>query len=348
MLNRDLDEAKIESTVQQVRDLLASGDKTLRSFLYRDILLNALKAGQDQLDVLDLKVLNLSMAEFRYAARVFKPYRNVRNVSIFGSARTPPDDPYYLMAVEFSRMLTEMGYIVITGAAQGIMGAGIEGAGAAKSFGVNIHLLFESVPYQSIQDDPKLITFRYFFTRKIFFVMEADAFALFPGGFGTHDEAFEVLTLMQTGKTPLAPLVFCELPGERYWEAWDAFVREQMLARGYISPEDLNLYKISHSAREAADWIKHHYSTYHSMRQVYDTLVIRLERELNDDHIRRLSEEFRDIIKAGEITRTAPLPQEADEPDLMVKPRIAFQYTRRSAGRLNELVAAVNRYGSEQ
>jgi uncharacterized protein (TIGR00730 family) len=248
--------------------------------------------------------------------------------------------------VNFTRKLAEEKFMVITGAAEGIMRAGIEGAGAPNSFGVNILLPFESTPTSLIQEDSKLVTFRYFFIRKIFFVMEANAFAVFPGGFGTHDEAFEVLTLVQTGKARPTPIVLMELPNERYWETWDRFIRQEFLDRGYISPEDLSLYKIVHSPEEGVEWIKFFYSTYHSMRQVRDVLVIRLEKDISDEQLAELNANFVDLLQAGEIMRTPPLPMERDEPELLSKPRIAFSYNQKSAGRLTQLIIALNTMGA--
>ena len=331
----------VEDILEEVKEISDLQGRQLRPWLYREILLNALKCKRDDLDILDLKVVNRALDEFRYAARVFKPYRNVRKVSIFGSARIPEHDPHYELAARFSRLLAEQGLMVITGAAQGIMKAGIEGAGAENSFGVNILLPFENAA-TVMQDDPKLVTFRYFFTRKLFFVMEADACALFPGGFGTQDEGFEVLTLLQTGKARPMPIVLMELPGDDYWETWDRFVREQMLGRGYISREDLSFYRIAHSAEEAADWIMSYYSIYHSVRQVRDTLVIRLDSELSDAQVKQLNESFGDLVESGEIVKTAPLPQERDEPESLDKPRISFRNNKGSAGRLHEMILAIN------
>jgi len=313
-----------------VQEVLAANRKDLRSLLYKDLIVSALKCKRDELDILDLKVINRAVAEFRHAACVFKPYRMVCKVSIFGSARVAKRSPYYQLAVKLGRLLVENGFMVITGAAEGIMRAGIEGAGPRNSFGVNILLPFEKGPTSIIRDDPKVVRFKYFFTRKIFFVMEADAIALFPGGFGTHDEGFEVLTLLQTGKAPPMPVVLMELPGERYWETWDKFIRQQLLARQFISHEDLSFYKIIHSPEEAADWIRSYYSTYHSMRQVRDRLVIRLEKELLDSDVRKLNEDFRDLIESGEIAKTPALPEEKDEPNLCSKPRIAFVVKRQN------------------
>jgi len=341
----DRKEDDSEDTLRMVQEVLGADIKDLRSLLYKDILLNALKCKRDELDILDLKVINRAVAEFRHAACIFKPYRKVRKVSIFGSARVTRSNPYYQLAVKLGQLLVENGFMVITGAADGIMRAGIEGAGPQNSFGINILLPFEKGPASIIRDDPKVVRFKYFFTRKIFFVMEADAITLFPGGFGTHDEEFEVLTLLQTGKAPPMPVVLMELPGERYWETWDQFIRQQLLVRQFISPEDLSFYNIVHSSEEAVDWIKSYYSTYHSIRQVRDRLVIRLEKELLDSHVKKLNEAFQDLVESGEIAKTPALPEEEDEPNLRSKPRIAFVYNKKSAGRLNEMILMINRLG---
>jgi len=335
----------IEDILEEVKEISEFEGRDLRQWLYREILLNALKCKRDELDILDLKIISRMMDEFRYAVRVFKPYRSLRKVSIFGSARVPEGEPHYELAARFGRLMTEQGFMTITGAASGIMKAGIDGAGAENSFGVNILLPFES-PNIVMQDDPKLVTFRYFFTRKIFFVMEADACVLFPGGFGTQDEGFEVLTLLQTGKARPMPLMLMELPGDNYWETWDRFVKDQVLARGYISPEDLSLYKIVHSAEEATAWIRSYYSTYHSIRQVRNRLVIRLEQELSKDQLSQLNHSFADLVKDGKIVKATPLPEEEDEPDILSKPRISFRNNRQSAGRLNEMILAINQMGS--
>jgi uncharacterized protein (TIGR00730 family) len=338
---------KADDTLKMVRGILTSDSKDLRSLLYKDIIRNALKCKRGELDILDLKIINRAVAEFQHAACVFKPYRNVRKVSIFGSARITRRNPYYQHAVRFSRLLVERGFMVITGAASGIMRAGIEGAGPQNSFGVNILLPSEKGAAEIFREDPKLLRFKYFFTRKVFFVMEADAIALFPGGFGTHDEGFEVLTLLQTGKAPPMPVALMELPGEQYWETWDRFIRQQLLARRFIAPEDLSFYKIIHSPEQAAEWVKSYYSTYHSARQVGDRLVIRLEKELMDNHILKLNWDFRDLVKNGEIIKTPALPEEKDEPALLLKPRIAFAYNKKSAGRLNQMILMINELGRE-
>ena len=348
MENQDKNKPEItandqQKAIQAAQNILTSDDKDLRSHLNKDIVMNALSC--QNLDILDLKMIDRVMAEFQHAARVFKPYRPVRKVSIFGSARVEEKNPYYELAVKFGRAVVAKKFMAITGAADGIMAAGIEGARPENSFGVNILLPSEQAPAKVIQDDPKLVTFKYFFTHKVFFVMEADAIALFPGGFGTQDEGFEVLTLLQTGKAPPMPIVLMELPGEAYWETWDKFIRQQLLARGFIDQEDLSFYKIMHSPEEAADWIATYYSTYHSMRQVYSRLVIRLEKELPDSALTILNEQFADLVKFGKIFKTQALPEEADEPELAAKPRIIFNYNKKSAGRLNQMILKINELG---
>jgi uncharacterized protein (TIGR00730 family) len=343
----EIKNANTIDSLQSAYEVLTAECKDLRSSLYKDLVLNALKCKRDDLDTLDLKMINRTLAEFRHAARAFKPYRNVRKISIFGSGRVTPESPAYRQAVKLGQLAVGDGYMDITGAAEGIMKAGIEGAGAENSFGVKIQLPFEKEPNNVIQSDPKLINFKYFFTRKIFFVMEADAVALFPGGFGTHDEGFEVLTLLQTGKAPLMPVVLVEAPEENYWEAWDQFIRLQLLTRQLVCKEDLSFYRIVKSPEEARNWIRFYYSTYHSMRQVGRELVVRLEKELPDIYVKGLNENFADLLDSGEIRKTLPLAGEADEPELLSRPRISFNFNHKSCGRLNELVLAINRLGEK-
>lgn len=342
---RTIKPERLDELLNTVREILTTDDTSLRTVLCREILLNTLALEGDDLDILDLKIINRSFRELRHAFRMFKPYRHIRKVSIFGSARTPEDSPYYKMAVRFARLLSQSGYMVITGAADGIMKAGNEGAGTGKSFGVNIHLPFEQGANEYIVDDPKLITFKYFFTRKLIFVMESHAIALFPGGFGTHDEGYETLTLLQTEKASPRPFILMELPGETYWERWDEFVRGQILERGLISPEDVSLYKIVHSPEKGADVIEQFYSTYHSSRNVGNRFVIRLEKELPTAAINTLNERFGNLAAGGKITKTDALPEEANEPELLDKPRIVFPYDHKSPGRLKQLIDEINDLG---
>ncbi len=331
--------------VKEVEEILSADCTELRPALYREIVVNALKCRRDNLDILDLKIFNRVAADFRNAARVFKPYRNIRKVSVFGSSKTLPGTPYYEMAKQFGRLMSQQGYMVITGGSEGIMKAGIEGCGAKNSFGINILLSHENKPADIIRDDPKLVRFKYFFTRKLFFVMEADAFAIFPGGFGTHDETFEVLTLLQTGKASPMPVILMEQPKDNYWQAWDKFIKNQLLAKGFVNAEDLSFYRIAHSPEAGVKLVKDYYSTYNSVRQVQDKLVIRMERALTADSINILSTSFSDIIKDGKITATLPLPGEESEPGLWIKPRISFVNNKKSAGRLNQMIQMINSLG---
>ena len=290
----------------------------------------------------DLKMVNAAIKELRYAFRVFAPYRKVRKVSIFGSARTPPDDPNYKVAHDFADAICHRGWMVVTGAGPGIMEAGHLGAGAAHSFGVNIRLPFEDQANTVIAEDPKLVNFRYFFTRKVTFLKESDGFVLFPGGFGTMDEAFELLVLVQTGKSDLHPIVLVEAPGDDYWSSWEEFVRRQLLDRGLISPADLNLYRIAQDADEAVAELERFYRNYHSERYVSGQLVLRMRRAPDDAALQELNEAFADIVASGEIRRLGPSPAEIADDDALDMDRIAFRFNRRSFGRLRVLVDALN------
>ena len=291
----------------------------------------------------DIKILNSALRELIYAFRVFAPYRGIRKVTIFGSARLPEDSPEYRQAADFARMISARGWMVITGAGEGIMKAGQDGAGRERSFGVNIRLPFEQGANEVILNDPKLVTFRYFFTRKLVFVKETDAIALFPGGFGTMDEAFETLTLLQTGKSHLLPLVCVDRAGDEYWRSWDAYLRTTLLSRGLIAPEDLALYRVTDRLDEAVDEILTFYRNYHSSRYVGNRLVIRLRHAPTAEAIRRMEEEFRDILTAGGLSVSPALPEEAEEPALADLPRLTLSFNRRNFGRLRQLIDALNR-----
>src|SRR5436190_10026087 len=266
-----------EELLKQIQAMLGGSDDDPQKVFLKEMLLGVLKLHHPRLDTLDIKILNRTLKELRYAFKVFHPYRHRPKVSLFGSARTQSDDPNYQLAYRFARLLARRGYMVITGGADGIMRAGQEGAGRESSFGVNIMLPFEQGPNAIIADDPKLITFKYFFTRKLLFVKESDAIALFPGGFGTHDEGFEILTLAQTGKSDPQPIVCLQAPGCDYWDEWYAFVTRQLLARQLINPEDLSLFKITSSIDDAIDEIRNFYRRFHSIRYVGRLLVIRLK-----------------------------------------------------------------------
>src|SRR5438874_1869348 len=263
---------------------------------------------RDQTNRGDVKLLSTALKELRYAFKVFAPYRNRRKVTVFGSARIGAEHPAYKEAVDFSRRVAEAGYMVITGAASGIMEAGHVGAGRENSIGVNILLPFEQEANPIIAGDIKLMHLKYFFTRKLLFVKESDAVALFPGGFGTQDEGFEVLTLVQTGKSHLFPIVMVDEPGGDYWRQWEKYIKEVLLARRMISPADLALFKVTDSVDEAVDEVLRFYRVYHSMRYVRGDLVLRLRHELPEGLLERVRAEFADIVVGGTFEQTHALP----------------------------------------
>lgn len=305
---------------------------------------SAIRLGRDDITRLDRKIVNTALKEMRYAFRVFAPYRNVHKVSLFGSARTKPGDPEYAASRDFAARIAEEGWMVVTGAGPGIMEAGNEGAGAAKSFGVNIRLPFEAKANAAIADDPKLINFKYFFTRKLMFIKEGDAFVLFPGGFGTLDEAFELLTLVQTGKSDPHPIVLLDAPDGTYWEAWDRFVHDHLIARGLISPGDVNIYKRTCNIEEAVRELTDFYRNYHSIRFHGQTLILRVHRLPDAASLKALSNDFSDILKTGELSVVQPLREEVRDGDALELQRVAIEFDRMSNGRLRELINRLNEF----
>ena len=302
----------------------------------------ALKIGRDKLSGADLKLINRSTKEMRSAAKVFAPFKHLRKVVVFGSARSTRDSPDYKVATDFACEMVGQGFMLIAGGSEGIMGAVQRGAGRAHSFALNIRLPSEQRVSETIEDDPKLITLNYFFTRKLSFVKEAHAFALLPGGFGTMDEAFEVLTLMQTGKTRVAPIVLLDRPRGRYWETWIQFLTKRLLKFGFISKEDFAFFKIKHSAQDAAAEITQFYKVFHSARWVGERYVIRLNRPLSDRRLVDLNNRFADILRAGEIVQRAAIPKEDDELETHDLPRLIFTPVRSRFGRFRELIDAIN------
>jgi uncharacterized protein (TIGR00730 family) len=331
-----------EELLSQIRLLLESPEDDLQAAIMKELLVGTLRLHDSHLDVLDLKIVNRAVKELRHAFRVFHDYRDRRKISIFGSARTASDDPNYQLAFQFSRQVVEAGFMVITGGADGIMRACQEGAGRENSFGVNIMLPFEQGPNTTIADDPKLVTFKYFFTRKLIFQKEANAIALFPGGFGTHDEGFEILTLAQTGKSDPQPIVCLQAPGCDYWDEWYAFVTRQLLVRNLINPEDLSLFKITTSVDDAIDEINTFYRRFHSIRYVGRLLAMRLKTSISPEQVAGLHETFGDLLSEGTFELRGPLPEELDEPDLRDSPRLVFTSNRRSASRLRQLIDHLN------
>ncbi len=313
--------------------------------MIREMIISALKAGRESDYLADLKLMRTTMKEMRYTNKVFGPHRQRKKVTIFGSARTEPDEPIYRTCFEFSRLLVERGYMVITGGGGGIMLAGNEGAGPDNSFAVNIRLPFEQETNPVMSASENVITYKYFFNRKVAFLKEAEAVALFPGGFGTLDEAMETLTLIQTGKNPPIPLVLIDDEKGGYWEKWLEFIKDPLLKRGLISGEDFSLFSITRSASEAVQIIDDFYRVYHSMRFVGHTLVIRLNKELNAEQLAILESEFPEIMEPGSrLQISGPLPQEKDQPDLLPLPRLTFEFNRRSYGLLKAFIRQINSF----
>jgi len=290
----------------------------------------------------DLKILSRAIRELRYAFTVFAPARFLRKVSVFGSARTPEEHPAYQQAVELGRAMAAEGWYVITGAAAGIMEAGHRGAGREHSMGLNIMLPFEQDANPIISGDHKLVHMKYFFTRKLMFVKESDALVCLPGGFGTLDEALEVLTLLQTGKRELVPVVLLNSPGGTYWNSLNEFIIKELLGDGMISEEDLHLYKITDSYSEAVEEVLQFYREYHSMRYVRDRLVLRLLRPLDAPLLDAINGEFSDILHDGAIEQGEALPAERDEPYLHDFPRLVMNFNRRNLGRLRRMIDCIN------
>jgi uncharacterized protein (TIGR00730 family) len=315
-----------EQLIQQIKE---TADKLLRDHANRG----------------DIKLLSTALKELRYAFKILAPFRHHRKVTVFGSARIKSNHPAYIQAVEFGRQAAADGYMVITGAASGIMEAGHEGAGREKSIGVNILLPFEQSANPVIAGDAKLMHLKYFFTRKLVFVKESDAVALFPGGFGTQDEGFEVLTLVQTGKSHIFPIVMVDVPGGGYWEPWQAYVKDVLLAQGMISPSDLALYKLTHSVEEAMAEIRLFYRIYHSMRYVKKDLVLRISHRLSQTLLEQICRDFADILVSGKFTQTDALPMEANDKHVAQLPRLKFHFDRRQLGRLRMLIDTINKEG---
>ena len=290
----------------------------------------------------DLKIISRAMRELRYAFKVFSAYRQDRIITVFGSARTATDNPTYIQAKDFGRRMAAQSWYVLTGAASGIMEAGHRGAGRKQSMGLNIMLPFEQDSNPIIRGDHKLVHMKYFFTRKLMFVKECDAVCLLPGGFGTLDEGLEVLTLLQTGKRELVPVVFLDAPGGDFWNEWDSFVRNQLLKDGMISPEDLSLYKVTDDLDFAVEEILNFYRCFHSMRYVDDMLVFRLHQPLSDHKLEEINTNFGDILSSGEFGVSGPLDEERDETQLKDMQRLVFHFNRRSLGRLRQLIDNLN------
>ncbi len=312
--------------------------------IVREMILAALKAGQETQERIDLKIMNTTLKEMRFTSKVFKPYHGIRKVTVFGSARTKPDEPLYRLAREVGSALSKAEYMVITGGGPGIMQAVNEGAGPQHSFGVNIRLPFEQRLNPVLDGNPRSITYKYFFNRKVAFLKESDAVALFPGGFGTLDEAMETLTLVQTGKRAPLPLVLLDTAAGTYWSRWVDFIRKELFARGYINASDFDLFEQVDSAQDAVDKISRFYARYHSLRYVGEKLVLRLLSPVSQQDLDRLRVRFSGILlPGGTIVSSGPLPAEEDEPEVSHLPRLVMDFNRQDFGELRNLIDAINR-----
>lgn len=333
---------------QRIRALVEDWGCPASPNLVEEMVLTVLKMGSDDLGKADLKLFSRSLKELRYAAKVFSPYTDKLKVVVYGSARTPYTEPVAQAAEKFARMLRERDYMIITGAGDGIMGAAQKGAGSEHSFGLNIKLPFEQKANEVIHGDAKLVNFNYFFTRKLNFMKEAHAIALFPGGFGTMDEAFEALTLMQTGKARILPIVLLDQPGGRYWETWLAFLRDFLLKLNLVSPDDFHLFKICGNVEEAVEEITTFYRHFNSYRWVRDRLVIRLTHRPTRAVIDRLNEEFADLLVGGRISLSGPLREERNNPELSHLPRVVLTPHRHNFGRMRRLIDRLNQAEVEE
>ena len=332
-------ERELDQKILELVDGLSSvSDKCLLA----EMITTAVRMARGNTEISDFKIANRTLREMRETNEVFHPYRNVRKVSLFGSARTKPDEPEYQAGVEFSRRMTEEGFMTITGAGPGIMAAGNEGATRDHSFGLNITLPFEASANAFIKGDPKLIDYDFFFTRKLAFVKEAHAAVGMPGGVGTMDEVFEALTLIQTGKVTVYPIICLDAKGGTYWKAWNQFVVEHLSRLKLISDTDFHLFTVTDDIDEAVNEIVHFYKVFHSYRFVGDQIVLRLTSQLTDQAIKKLEDAFQDIIKVGSIEKCKPLTEEESEPEFDDLFRIKFRHKRRDFGRLRQFIDAIN------
>ena len=328
---------------KMIQDLVDHCNNPAVSDLLNEIFTTVVKLGLEHKDRGDFKLTNNTLKELRHSYRVFWPYRERRKVVIFGSARAPESDPNYGMAMETARALVKKGHMIITGAGGGVMEAANRGAGRENSFGINIRLPKEQAANLHIEGDSKLMQFKYFFTRKLMFIKESDATILFPGGFGTLDEGFENLTLFQTGKCMPRPILLAEHPKGTFWESFMRPFKEELLAKGYISSIDMNLFHIVHSVEDAVQHLEDYYRYYHSLRYVNEFTVLRFTRALTPAVIDYLNHEFRDILRAGIFKASEALENEKTENEFPGLPRLVFQFNKQHFGRLNEMILWINR-----
>lgn len=328
---------------KKIDELVKAADTGEKSQYLRDVIVTGMKFQDDDLELGDIKLLTVALKELRYALKVFHPYRHIRKVAVFGSARTPQTSPDYKQALHFSRAIVDAGWMVVTGAASGIMQAGNEGAGRENSFGVNIRLPFEQEANPHIIDDSKLINFKYFFTRKLIFIRETDATVLCPGGFGTHDEGFETLTLIQTGKASPRPVICMDPKGSSYWNAWRKFLKSELAGHKMVDPDDLGLIHYTHDHHDAVRVITQFYRNYHSSRYIGDRLIIRIKVPLTKAKLKDLNSEFKGILAKGEIEQfMKPFPEEENDLHTKSLPRVALYFNRRHFALMIRMIGRIN------
>ncbi len=310
---------------------------------YRQMLTTIAKLSCDQRDLGDIKIINSTLKELRYAFKIFAPYRNTRKIVMFGSHKISDRSAEYKMAEQFARKISEKGWMVITGGGGGIMEAGNKGAGPGKSFAVNIKLPTEQVPNPYVRGE-KLVTLKYFFTRKLVFLKESDATVLFPGGFGTHDEGFEVLTLLQTGKNNPRPLIFVDTLFGTYWKSWLKFLEDGIMKKNLLYKNDLNLFKVVNTVHDAVNEVMNFYKVYNSLRYVGNRTILRLNKEISDDQIEKLSRKHKDILVSGKIESCKPTPEEIKTKDKLDLFRLSMHFDKVSYGRLMALISDINKF----
>jgi hypothetical protein len=326
--------------------LAAAGVPHERHKYFQQLLTTVLKLHEDGASTADLKVTNATLKELRYAYKVFAPYRDTRKVTVFGSSRTPPETEESVAAREFGRRMVEVGWMVVTGAGAGIMGAAQEGAGGERSFGLNIRLPFDQEANPWIASDPKLVTFKYFFTRKLFLVKEASAVAHFPGGFGTMDETFELLTLMQTGKSVPAPIVLLDEPGGGFWRGLVSYLDDQLIPGGYIGRDDLAFFTVTDDVDVAVETLLRFSRNFHSIRWVGARLVIRLQHAPSAAEVEAINADYADLCLTGRIEATEPLAAEVADADRLDLPRIVLTMNTAKSARLRALIDTLNSLAS--
>lgn len=307
-----------------------------------EILVSSLLLAGDDADTLDLKITSATLREMREAFRLFAAYRGRPKVTIFGSARVRPDSREYTQAKAIAAELACHGWMVVTGAGPGIMAAGMEGAGRERSIGVSIRLPWEQEANPIIAHDDKLVSMKYFFTRKLMLVKESAAFVCLPGGFGTLDETFELLTLTQTGKGEPVPIVLLDVPGGTFWESAKAFIENELVGRGLVDPTDLALFCVTDSVERTVMEITGFYANYDSMRYVRDLLVLRAHTAPTDAQLDGLNARFGHLCASGRIERAGPLAEEVADNDKLDLPRIRLNFVKRQFGQLRSLIDALN------